>query len=158
MKLPKIEFSFGFLAVLAAIAALLVLPACASVSPEAEVAAAVRAVGQAGGAAILTKNPSPDSIANYEALIPKVAGYMQGKMTPANFHQLVTIIKANTTLTAGQAAALGALDSLGDSFQTVAANTIDGAIVDLQMKQLAAGMAAAVGQVTGTDYVVPPSS
>jgi hypothetical protein len=147
----------------AAAAAALSLTGCVGVAitTQQEAAAAVKAIGQGGGAALLTAHlvdgvVDPVYLAQYEATLPKIAGYMQGAITPADFGKIIASIKAVVTPT--QAAGLGLLGSLGGDFPAIAANTATGALVDLECKQLAAGMTNAIGQVTGTNYGTPANA
>jgi hypothetical protein len=131
------------------------LGGCAS-TPQQQMVAVTKAVGQAYGSYVLTRNPSPEYLAKYKDLVPKVAHVMQGAITPADFHNLISQVQLNVTLTPQQAAAVGFLSSINDSFVQYnggATPTVDGALADTIAKQLAAGMVAAVGSTTGTNWV-----
>jgi hypothetical protein len=156
----------SLVAALIGAASLLTLSGCAgmgfALSTQQQAAAGVKAVGRAGGAALLTAhltNGAVDTafLAQYEANIPKVAGYMQGQITPADFGNLIKQVKSNVSPT--DAAVLGLLGSLGGDFPTLAKGTGTGVLVNLECQQLAVGLADAVGQVTGVNFVyTPPGS
>jgi hypothetical protein len=122
------------------------------------ISSGVQAIGTSYGSFMLTKYNTPANpqyLANYETLVPKVYHLMQGAMTPADFHLLIGQIKANTTPDAKQAAALGFLASISKSFVQYNGGTTptaDGALADAECKQLAQGLADAVGVSTGTNW------
>lgn len=126
------------------------------------------AVGTGTGEAIgskLLKDHSTNGVvdaaylAKYEAEIPNVAGLMQGKITPADLHDILGVA-SSASLSSDQTAVVGLLNGVTDEFVKVnggATPTPDGNQVDAAAKQVAAGLGRAVGLVTGTNYV-PPSS
>jgi hypothetical protein len=124
------------------------------------ISSGVQALGSAYGSYVLTKYAaSPNYLANYQAIVPKIYHVMQGPtgggMTPADFHLLIGQIKVNTTPDAKQAAALGLLSSVTTSFVQYNGGTTptaDGSIADAEAKQLAVGLAAAYGVATGTNW------
>jgi hypothetical protein len=135
------------------------LPGCAMTQQQL-ISSGVQALGSAYGSYVLTKYAaSPNYLANYQAIVPKIYHVMQGPtgggMTPADFHLLIGQIKVNTTPDAKQAAALGLLSSVTSSFVQYNGGTTptaDGSLADAEAKQLAQGLAAAYGVATGQNW------
>lgn len=154
------------LSVFFGIAAMGFIVGCAT-TPQQNLNALIRAAGQAYGAAQLQQHTlhdqgigfvDPAYLVNYEDLVPKVAHVMDGAVTPADFGKIVS--QAKVTATPQQAAALGFFDSISTSFVQYNGGptpTADGALTGAAAKTFAAGMADAVGLVTGTNWT-PPSS
>ena len=117
----------------------LLFSGCAATNQQ-MIAAGVQAIGEAYGSSVLTNNPSKEYIARYKVLVPKIAHVMQGAMTPADFHVLMLQVKKSTPMNSKQAAAIGFLSSITDSFVRQNggdAPTVDGALADAEAKQFA---------------------
>jgi hypothetical protein len=143
------------LSTIVSLVSLILFSGCAMTQQQL-ISSGVQAIGSAYGSYVLTKYAaSPNYLANYQAIVPKVYHVMQGGMTPADFHLLIGQIKVNTTPDAKQAAALGLLSSITTSFVQYnggATPTADGALADAEAKQLAVGLASAYGVATGTNW------
>lgn len=127
--------------------------ACASCMTPGQTQVQVQiGTGEAIGSYLLKKNATVAYIAQYESEIPNVAGLMQGKITPADLHN---ILSAETTagLSAQQISVIGLLNGATQEWIKVNQGTPEGALVDAAAKNVALGMGNAVGLVTGTNYV-----
>lgn len=139
-----------------------VLVACTSLSPSQQIVAAGEGAGEAIGSKLLIShqvNGVVDAtyLAQYEAEIPKVAGLMQGAITPADLHNILGV-SGQANLNSSQTQVVGFLNGVTDEFIKVnggATPSPDGAIADAAAKQVAFGLGRAVGLVTGTNYVAP---
>jgi hypothetical protein len=143
--------------------ALVVIVGCA-LTPSQQIVAAGQGAGQAIGAKLLADHSvngtvDPAYLASYESEIPKVAGLMQGAITPADLHAILGV-SSSVKLSSSQLAVVGLLNGVSAEYIKVnggSTPTPDGALTDAAAKQVAAGLASAVGLVTGTNYT-PPSS
>lgn len=135
-----------------------------SLTPGQQAVAAGQGAGEGIGSKLLKSHSvngvvDPAYLVKYEAEIPNVAGLMLGKITPADLHDIIAN-EDGAGLSADQTALVGVLNSVTDEYVKVnggATPTPGGSVVDGDAKNFAAGLAKAVGLVTGTNYT-PPSS
>lgn len=151
----------GLLAIV--LCAVAFVSACA-LTPSQQIVAAGTGAGEAIGSKLLKAHSSnglvdPVYLASYEAEIPKVAGLMQGAITPADLHTILA--NAGTSgLSADQTAVVGLLNGVTDEYVKVnggSTPTPDGSLTDAAAKQVAAGLSRAIGLVTGINYAPPGS-
>jgi hypothetical protein len=137
------------------------LTGCA-LTPAQQESAAVQAGGQAYGAYYLTSHETngivdPAILTQYQKNLVGIKNIMSGGMDAYTFQNIVQQVTKSTAVSPGQAAAIGFLNSVNATF--VRANsdplTVQGAQVEAAAQQLAAGLAAAIDQVTGQPFVIP---
>lgn len=139
------------LAILGAACGLLFASSC--MSPGQNQVAIQIGAGEDVGSNLLTKNSAnPAYIAQYESEIPNVAGLMQGKITPADLHNILGSSGATANLSADKLGVVGLLNGASGEWIAVNQGTPSGALVDSAAKNFAVGMGNAVGLVTGTNY------
>lgn len=165
MNLPKtLYFSLSAVAaLLLGSLSFLTMTGCSGLSPSQLIASNGMAAGEAVGKTLLSKHSvngvvDPAYLARYEAQVPKVANLMQGAITPADIHDLIADA-SGVTLTSGQSTVVAYLDGLSPEFIKSNGNplTPDGAIAAAAAQQFSAGLARAVGFVTGTNFTPPAS-
>lgn len=119
--------------------------------------------GQGVGTNLLKKNSvngvvNAAYLATYEAEIPNIAGIMQGKVTPADLHNILNVEGATSGLSADKLSVVGLLQGATTEWITYNQGTNEGALVDVAAKNFAKGLGQAVGLVTGVNYTPPPTS
>jgi hypothetical protein len=138
--------------------AALALAGC-SMTPSQSTKSLQIGAGEGVGTKLLKSN-SVNGVVNaaylvqYESEIPNVAGLMQGKITPADLHNILSA-ENTSTLSADKLSAIGILNGASSEWIAVNQGTPDGALADAAAKNVAQGLANAVGLVTGTNYVPP---
>ena len=139
------------------------IPACA-LTPGQQTSALVQAGGQAYGAYYLTAHSTggvvdPAILLQYEKNLVGINYVMEGGLDAFTFQNIVAQVTHSSAVTPAQASAIGFLSSVNGTF--IRANsqplTPDGANVQAAAQQLATGLAAAIQQVTGTAFVIPPA-
>lgn len=166
-KYTKPAIIVSILSVVAPIAAAVAI-ACSftscAMTPGQQMSALVQAGGQAYGAYYLTQNSTngtvdPAVLAQYEKNLVGINYVMEGGLDAFTFQNIVSQVTHSTAVSPSQAAAVGFLSSVNATF--IRANsqplTPQGANVQAAAQQLASGLAAAVQQVTGKAFVIPPA-
>ena len=101
----------------------------------------------------------PAVLAQYEKNLVGINYVMEGGLDAFTFQNIVAQVTHSSAVTPAQASAIGFLSSVNGTF--IRANsqplTPDGANVQAAAQQLATGLAAAIQQVTGTAFVIPPA-